>query len=133
MIFIDPLADAVGEFAGRQLGGIDLLDEEVAAALHFLQIDAEALHAREQQAEFFVEHEQRRLFAARDRGDDEDDGGEGFAGARGAQNQRARSGLDAAAEQLVKLGDAAGHPGSYKAASDIPMPPAAETRSVRRW
>ena len=64
VVLVDPLADPMGEFAGRQLRGVDLLDEKIAAALHLLEIDAEALHAREQQAEFFVEHEQRRLLAA---------------------------------------------------------------------
>ncbi len=99
----------MGEFAGRQFRGVDLFDEQAAAALHRFEIDAKALHAREQQAEFFVEHEQRRLLAARDRGDDENDGGQRFAGARGAQDQRARSRLDAAAEQLVEFGNAARH------------------------
>ena len=43
-------------------------------ALHCLEVDTEAFHAVEQQTEFFVECEQCRLFAPRDRGDEEDDG-----------------------------------------------------------
>ena len=70
-VLVDPLADAVGEFAGRQLGGIDLLDEEIAAALHGFEVDAKAFHAVEQQTQFFVENKKRRLLAPRDRGGDE--------------------------------------------------------------
>ena len=96
-------------------------------ALHRLEIDAEALHAREQQAEFLVEHEHRRLLAARDRGDDEDDRDQRFAGAGRSQDQGARSGLDAAAEQPVQFGDAARHACRVESWRDIPTPPAAET------
>ena len=116
-ILVDPLAHPVGEFAGRQLRGVNLLDEKLAAALHFLEIDAETLHAREQQPEFFVEHEQRRLFAALDRGDDEHDRGERFAGAGGTENERARSGLDPAAQQPVQLDDAARHRVAFEVAA----------------
>jgi len=91
VVLIDPLADAVREFAGRQLRGVQLLDEEVAAALHLFEVDAEPLHARKQQAELLVEHEQRRLFATRDRGGDEDDRQKGISRCRGSKNKRARS------------------------------------------
>ena len=69
--------------------------------LHFFEVEAEPLHARKQQAEFLVEHEQRRFFATRDRGGNEDDRQKGFPGARGPENQRTRSGFDAAAEQFI--------------------------------
>ena len=71
LIFVDPLADPVREFAGRKLGGIDLLDEEIAAALHCFEIDAKAFHAIKQQTQLFVENEKGRLLAARNRGGDE--------------------------------------------------------------
>ena len=32
-VLVNPLADAMGEFAGRQPGGMDLVDNEIAAAL----------------------------------------------------------------------------------------------------
>src|SRR3954468_21368002 len=49
-VLVDPLADAMSEFAGRQFGGINLLDEQIAAALHGFEVDAEAFHAVKQQA-----------------------------------------------------------------------------------
>ena len=58
----------VGEFAGRQFGGVHLLDDQFLRIAHRLEIDAEALGPREQQAELFVEHEQGPALAARDRG-----------------------------------------------------------------
>ena len=133
LILVDPPADAVGEFAGRKLGGVDLLDEQAAAALHCFEIDAKTFHAIEQQTEFFVEHEKGCLFAPRDRGDEKHDGEEGFAGARRPEDQRARSALDAAAQQLIQFGDAARHRAVGCSSNDVPTPPAAETRSARRW
>src|SRR6201999_207533 len=103
--------------AGRQLRGIDLVDEEAAIALHLLEVDAEALQAREQKAELFVENEQRRLFATLDRSDDKDDCRKRLPGARGSPNQRAASGLNAATEELVELGEPAGHRRSHKVAA----------------
>ena len=38
------------EFAGAHLGGVDLLDQQIAAVLQRLEVDAEALGAFEQQA-----------------------------------------------------------------------------------
>ena len=55
LILVNPLANAVSEFAGRKLRGIDLIDKQLAFALHCFEIDAEAFHAVKQQAEFFVE------------------------------------------------------------------------------
>ena len=128
LVLVDPPADAMGELARRQFGGVDLLDEQLAAALHRLEIDAESLHARKQQAEFLVEHEQRRLLATRDGGDDEHDRDQRFAGAGRTEHQRARTGFDAAAQQLVELGDAARQSCRGRIGCDVPTPPAAETR-----
>ncbi len=75
----------MGKFAGRQLGGIDLLDKEIAAALHGFEIDAKTFHAVKQKAQFFIENEKGRLLAPRDRGNDESNGEERFASARRPQ------------------------------------------------
>jgi hypothetical protein len=83
LIPIDALANAVREFAGREFGGIDLLDEEIASALHGFEVNSHALDPREQQSELFVEDEQRRLFASRDRRAGEDQRDQRFAGAAG--------------------------------------------------
>ena len=104
IVLVNPLADAVGEFAGRQLGGIDLLDKEIAAALHRFEVDAKTFHAVKQEAQLFIENEEGRLFAPRDRGNEKNDGEERFAGARRPQDQCARPGLDAAAQKLVQFG-----------------------------
>ena len=60
----------------------------------------ELLGAREQQAEFLVEHEQGGALAARDRRGDVLQDQQRFAGAGRTEDERARSGGDAAAEQL---------------------------------
>ena len=112
LVLVDPLADAMGELAGRQFRGVDLIDEKLAAALHLLEVDAEALHAREQKTEFFVKHEQCRLFAAGKRRDDEDDDSQRLSGTRGPEDQRTGAGFDAAAQELVERRDAAGHGGA---------------------
>ena len=91
---------------GDSSSALHLLDEEIAAALHRVDIDAEALHARKQQAEFFVEYEQRRLFAPRDGGGGEDDRYQRFAGAGRSENERAESRFDAAAEKAIQTGNA---------------------------
>jgi hypothetical protein len=72
-VLVHPPADAVGKFAGRQFGGVDLFDMKIAAAPHFVEVDAEPLHAGCQEPHFLVEHEHRRLLAARDRRHDEGD------------------------------------------------------------
>ncbi len=113
LVLIDPLANAMGEFAGRQLRGIDLLDEQAAArAASASRSMPSPFMRRKQQPEFLVEHEQRRLFAARDRRDNEGDRDQRLAGSRRPEDQRARSRLDTAAQQPVEFGDAARHRGA---------------------
>ena len=63
----------------------------------------EPLGALEQQAQFLVEDEHRGAFAALDRLDGEGQRQQRLAGAGRAQDERARSALDAAAEQRVEL------------------------------
>ena len=104
---IDQPTRAMGEFARRQLGGVHLLDEELACIAHALQVDAEALGAGEQEPELLVEDEQGGALAARDRGGDELEDEKRFAGARRTDNERARAGCDAAAQQRVERSDAA--------------------------
>ena len=91
VVLVNPLADAMGEFAGRKLGGIDLLDKKIAAALHRFEIDAKTFHAVKQEAQLFIENKEGGLLAPRHRGDEENDGEQRFAGARRPQDQRART------------------------------------------
>ena len=56
-------AYALRELARRQLGCVDLLDEEQLGVDHRLQVDAQALGPVEQEAELLVEHEHRRALA----------------------------------------------------------------------
>ena len=43
IVLFDRLADFVGEFTGRYLGGVDLNDGELAAVAHGFEIDAHRL------------------------------------------------------------------------------------------
>ena len=76
---------------------------------HRLEIDAEAFGAREQQTEFFVEYEQSAALAATRRPREIVEREQRFAGPGRADDQRARPGSDAAAEQLVEPGNPAVH------------------------
>src|SRR6185437_9025009 len=105
---IDGGADAMRELARRQLGGIHLLDEELALLVHRGEVDPERLGAGQHEAEFLVEDEKGGTLAARDRGGDVVEHEDRFAGAGGADDQRARSLRDAAAQKRVELLDAAG-------------------------
>ena len=88
-VVLDATPHALGELAGRQLGGVDLLDEEPFGVHHGLEVDAEALRPLEQEAELLVEHEQGRALAALDRALDEGERQERLARARGAEDQDA--------------------------------------------
>ena len=131
IVLVNPLADAVGEFAGRQLGGVDLLDEQIAAALHRFKVDAKALHAVKQEAQVFIENEKGGLFAPRDRGSEKNDGEQRFAGARRPQDQGARTGSmppPRSSSSSSMLLDSVCRCNS----SDVRRPPAAERRSAHR-
>src|SRR6185312_1525670 len=90
------------ELARGQLRGIDLLDVQLAGVAHRLEIEAQRAGAVEQQAELLVEHEHRGVSAPFHFGGHELQGDRALAGPRGTQDQRARSALDAAAEQLIE-------------------------------
>ena len=67
MLF-DAGAHPLRELAGRQFGGVDLLDDQLAGILAALRDRCpRPLRALEQQAQLLVEDEQRRAFAALDR------------------------------------------------------------------
>ena len=105
----DP-AEKSGRVYGR--GSQDMkggLASMMAAALHLFEIDAQALHAGEQKTEFFIKHEQRGLLASPDGGDGKLDGDQRLAGPGRTDNERARTAVDAAAQEPVELGDAARH------------------------
>ena len=91
------------ELSRGKLGGIDLLDRELAAVDHRLDIDSEPLRALGQQSQFFVEDEHGRLFAAFDRTSDKGESQQRLAGPCRSQDQHARPALQTAAKQSVQL------------------------------
>ena len=97
------------EFPGSQLGGVDLLNDQPARILQRRQVEPEPLGALEQQAQFLVENEHRRAFAALDRLDREVQGQQRLAGTRRAEDERARSALDAAAQESIQFRRIAWH------------------------
>ncbi len=106
---LDPLAHPMRELAGRELGGVDLLDMQVAGLAHGLQVEAHRAGAVEQQAQFLVEDEHGGLLAVGDRRGDELQGEGALAGAGRTEHERAGALLDAAAQQRIELGHAARH------------------------
>ena len=96
------------ELARRQLGGIDLLERDLAARRRARRRSMPSSSQRdEQRLRALVEDEHRGALAARGRGRGELRRQRRLAGAGGADDQRARALFDAAAEQRVELGDAA--------------------------
>ena len=105
---LDGPADGVGELARRQLGRVDLLHGHAPGVDVLPQVDPQAGGAGQQRVEALVEDEQRRVLAALGRRRHELRGQRRLAGPGRADDQRAGAALDAAAEQGVQLGDAAG-------------------------
>ena len=99
---IDAGAHLMGELAGRQFRGIDLLDEQLAGIAHRREVDAELLGAREQKPQLLVEDEQGGPLSGRNRSGDVLQHQQRFADAGGPDNERARPGRKAAAEKIVQ-------------------------------
>jgi hypothetical protein len=78
-----PVPDPVREFAGRQFGGVDLLDMQEPAFLQLFQVDADTAHPVVEQSQFLVEDKQGGSLAALQRGDGEVYGKEALARAGG--------------------------------------------------
>ncbi|MNQ89401.1 hypothetical protein D3C85_1047090 [compost metagenome] len=98
----------MGELAGRQFSGVHLFDQQIAAVLQGLQIDADVLHALVQQPQLFIEDEQRGFFTPGHRRGGEHHGDQRFAGPGRTENQSAGTGFDTAAQQRIHFPDATG-------------------------
>ena len=59
------LPHMVRKFSRRKLGRVHLLNEQLVRIPHRREVNAEPFRAREQEAEFLVEREQRRPLTAR--------------------------------------------------------------------
>jgi len=101
------MPDRVGELSGRQFGRIDLLQEDGAGLDVLAEIHLERVAAREKGIDVLVEQILRDVLAAGGRGRCELAGERGLACAGGADDQRARSFLDAAAQQQIERHDIA--------------------------
>ena len=99
---IDQLARAVCELARRDLRRVDLLDEEESILDELFEIHVERVGTVEQEIDFLVEREHRNPLPALHRSDGEAEGDERFARPRRTQYQRARTFLDAPAEQRIE-------------------------------
>ncbi len=100
--YLEAVAHALREFAGRHLGRIDLHDSEFSRSLHPLEVDSQALRALYQESKFLVEYEHRNALSALDRVLHKCQGDDRFAGARGTKHQDAGAPLDAAAEKRIE-------------------------------
>ncbi|MNF87705.1 hypothetical protein D3C84_701790 [compost metagenome] len=79
----------MGKFSGGKFGGIHLLDQQIAAVLQDFQVDADVLHACEQQAKLFIEDEQGRFLASGDGSGGKNHRDQRLASAGRAEDQRA--------------------------------------------
>nr|GFA06095.1 hypothetical protein [Tanacetum cinerariifolium] len=104
---IDAAAHPMGELARRQLGGVHLLNHQIAGLHQRLEVDAKLHHAFVQQADLFIEYEQRSFLAALHGRHGEHQRNQRFAGAGWAKNQRAGTAVETAAKQGVNFLDAA--------------------------
>ena len=102
------LSDQVGEFPGRQLCGIDLLDPDEAGLGRFLQGQTQGAGAGVHSASPFIEGEYDRMLAPRCRGDGVGKRQGRFADAGRADKQRVGAAFKASAQERIKLGVAAG-------------------------
>ena len=100
-------ADDLREFAGRELRRVDRLHADQALLDALAQRNAQARRAGEQRADALVEDEHRRALAARGRGGHELRRQRGLARSRRAADERARAGLEPAAEQRIEGADPA--------------------------
>ena len=101
---VDAVAHACGELAGRQLGGVDLLDDQRAGVAHAppgrCPVPGRASNSRPSSSS---KTNMRGLLAACDGRVHEVQREQRLAGARRAQDQGAGAALDAAAQQRVEL------------------------------
>ena len=123
--------DRVRELARRQLGRVHLLHRDSPFAQMRAHVDAESVGAAEHRVHALVEDEHRGLLAARGGGRDELRRQRRLAGAGRAHDERARSSLDAAAQQRVDLGHAAGQSLQPRVGPHDRAQPAAEKPRAR--
>ncbi|MNG00393.1 hypothetical protein D3C84_833250 [compost metagenome] len=95
---INAAAHPVGKLARGQFSGIHLLDHQVSTLLQRQQVDADIFHAFEQQAQLFVEDEQRGFLAPGHGSGGKDHRDQRLARTGRAENQRTGPGLDTATE-----------------------------------
>jgi len=103
----DSVADHGRQFAGRELGGVHVLQAEQAGALVLRQVDAHAAAALQQHAARLVERHHQRLLATVHGGGQELQRQRGLAGAGRPDDERAGAAVEPAAQQTIELGDAA--------------------------
>ena len=101
------LADSGDELPGRELGGIDLLDQEPTSVRERLHVEADAFRAAEIGADAFVEDEDGGLLPARHGLVNEMRRQQRLAGAGRPHDQRRRPPRETAAHQRIERGHAA--------------------------
>src|SRR6185437_8929247 len=99
----DSVADHGRQFAGRELGGVHVLQAEQAGALVLRQVDAHAAAALQQHAARLVERHHQRLLATVHGGGQELQRQRGLAGAGRPDDERAGAAVEPAAQQTIEL------------------------------
>jgi hypothetical protein len=108
-IVLDGASDQVGEFPGRQLCGINLLDPDEAGLRRFIQGQTQGAGASVHSASPFIEGEYDRTLPSRGRSNGVGKGQGRFADAGGSDKERVGATFKAPTQQRIKLGVAAGN------------------------
>ena len=108
LVALDGSPNGMSELARRKLGRIDLLNRHRAGFEVFLQVDAEARGARQQDLRGLVKDKHGGVLPALGRRGDKLRRQRRLAGAGRADHERARTAFQAAADQDVQFGQIAG-------------------------